>query len=321
MFSVKCGKLRRSKLALIFDVAQTKINTISEIIMPFIPKTIQANSFHQAWTEVVSTLLVAPNNELRNLVVHIRDPTIFCEQFTERLKLLTESCDILNPKQVAYTIFPHKLLNRYPDNPEGFYNAYNKDNGLYEKLERIKKSKWGTYFRRMTCYPDDEKVNTVTCENNVNTNQLTGAETFKEQSILANENDPNTNQLNKAIQSMKRNRSYKAAHTIFIQKPSDASFLRGGPCLNYIAFQCVNTTNEHLLGMLAVYRKHDFLVRAYGNYWGLCNLQKFVAEQVNRRCGPLTCISSHAYIPDGHRRKLKTFLRECQEDEHDENEQ
>lgn len=61
------------------------------------------------------------------------------------------------------------------------------------------------------------------------------------------------------------------------------------------------------LGLLAVYRNHDFLERAYGNYWGLCNLLNFIANEVGATPGPLTCVSSHAYV-DKKKTAFKTLL-------------
>ena len=59
--------------------------------------------------------------------------------------------------------------------------------------------------------------------------------------------------------------------------------------------------------MLAVYRNHDFLERAYGNYWGLCNLTGFLAPEVDATPGPITCVSSHAYVSEK-KTALKAFV-------------
>jgi len=52
---------------------------------------------------------------------------------------------------------------------------------------------------------------------------------------------------------------------------------------------------------------HDFLERAYGNYWGLCNLLAFLAREVGGEPGPLTCMSSHAYV-SGRKTALKALV-------------
>jgi thymidylate synthase len=61
------------------------------------------------------------------------------------------------------------------------------------------------------------------------------------------------------------------------------------------------------LSLMCIYRNHDFLERAYGNYWGLLNLLKFLAHETNLNVGVLTCISSHAYV-DKKKTELKNFL-------------
>lgn len=81
---------------------------------------------------------------------------------------------------------------------------------------------------------------------------------------------------------------------------------RGGPCLNYIAVQ-MEHGNPDALGLMCVYRNHDFLERAYGNYWGLCNLLCFVAEETDSAPGPLTCVSSRAHV-ENKKSTLNAFL-------------
>ncbi|MCJ7504472.1 MAG: hypothetical protein MUP80_15640, partial [Acidobacteriia bacterium] len=102
----------------------------------------------------------------------------------------------------------------------------------------------------------------------------------------------------------------KAAYTVLIQKPGGETVRPlGGPCLNYIAVQTEQgqAGRPLTLALLAVYRNHDFLERAYGNYWGLCNLLMFLAKEVGGLPGPLTCVSSHAYVA-GKKRELKQLV-------------
>jgi thymidylate synthase len=108
----------------------------------------------------------------------------------------------------------------------------------------------------------------------------------------------------KAINS--RERISKAAYTIVIQKPGGETIRPlGAPCLNYLTIQL--HANPKRLNMLALYRNHDFLERAYGNYWGLCNLIRFMARETDFNPGSLTCVSSHAYIANK-KRAFKTFV-------------
>ena len=236
------------------------------------PVAFATDSFQQAWLAAVR-LLISSHWELRNLVVQVRDPSLISQEFHERVEQFTRQESLLGPKHVAYTIFPHGLYQKI-GNRRQFFRAYNRSNGLYERLHRRKPS-WGTYFRRMTHY---EKSGTV------------------------------VNQLGSIIEAIRTRQTVsKAAYTVVIQNPGGETIRPlGGPCLNYLAFQ-IEPTSSVLMGLLAVYRNHDFLERAYGNYWGLCNLLSFVANEVNSVLGPLTCVSSHAYVSE-RRALLKAFV-------------
>jgi hypothetical protein len=230
------------------------------------------DSFQQAWLEVVR-LLMTSHWELRNLVVQIRNPTLIDQVFHDRVEEFVRQVGLLGPKHVAYTIFPHRLYQKI-GNCRQLFRAYNRSNGLYERLQR-RKPGWGTYFRRMTHY--DKSGCTI-------------------------------NQLGNIIKAIRTRQTVsKAAYTVVIQNPGGETVRPlGGPCLNYLSFQ-IESGSPVVMGLLAVYRNHDFLERAYGNYWGLCNLINFLANEVNSSLGPLTCVSSHAYISE-RRTALRSFV-------------
>ena len=152
----------------------------------------------------------------------------------------------LGPKHVAYTIFPHRLHAKCGTAAK-LYNAYNRPKGLCERVVRRANNHWGTYFQRITAYPTS----------NGPVNQL-------DKIITAIRSDPNT---------------FSAAFAMVIQKPGGETTRRlGGPCLNYVAVQ-LDAGPPLTLGLLCTYRNHDFLERAYGNYWGLSNLLRFMANE------------------------------------------
>jgi thymidylate synthase len=178
--------------------------------------------------------------------------------------------DIFRPKKVAYTIFPY-----------GLYQNGTSQDRLYEKYTRYFKAvkhklSWGTYFDRMIAYPG------VNCQ---------------------------TNQLKNIVQAINtRKISMQAAYTIVIEIPGKETTRRmGAPCLNYLAVQIDNL--ENTLNLLATYRNHDFLQKAYGNYYGLCKLLSFLAKETKKKVGYLTCVSSHAYV-DKNKIELLKFIRE-----------
>jgi hypothetical protein len=231
------------------------------------PHVITEESYQKAWI-VASRQLIKDGNIRNNLIVQIKNPLVFDERLHRRFNEFANDNGILSPKAVAYTIFPHKLYH-WVGNRNNLYDAYNRPNGLYKRI----KTSWGTYFRRMTRY---------------------------------HVNGMHENQIDNIINAIKgRTKVYKAAYTIIIQKPGRETIRpRGGPCLNYIAVQMDSAGK---VGLLAVYRNHDFFERSYGNYWGLCNLLGFISNESELDCGPLTCISSRAYI-DGSKTAFKAFI-------------
>jgi thymidylate synthase len=216
--------------------------------------------------------------DCHNLIVQIEDVSKFDPDFHAKVDQFSKNIGILAPKHVAYTIFPHKL-HKWKKTAEGLFQAYNKKGGLYDWTRKRPRSGWGTYFRRMTHYEqqDGEVVN----------------------------------QLHRVIIALRDwDKLHRAAYTIVIPKPgADTARPRGGPCLNYIAPQVNPSDVGPYVSLLCVYRSHDFLERAYGNYWALCNLTQFVAKEAGFNPGSLTCISSRAYIPN-HKTALKALLRD-----------
>jgi thymidylate synthase len=237
------------------------------------PHVINVASFQDAW--IAAARHVRQNHwAVRNLVVQIADPTAFRQALHERMSKFASHVGVLGPKHVAYTIFPHRLHAKCGTAAK-LYNAYNRPKGLCERVVRRANNHWGTYFQRITAYPTS----------NGPVNQL-------DRIIAAIRSDPNT---------------FSAAFAMVIQKPGGETTRRlGGPCLNYVAVQ-LDAGPPLTLGLLCTYRNHDFLERAYGNYWGLCNLLRFMADESGAQPGPLTCISSRAFV-DKHKGDLKTLL-------------
>lgn len=236
------------------------------------PLAIVHDSFQQAWLDVVQRLIVS-QWKVRNLIVQIKNPAMYDETLNERIDEFARNRGLLRPRHVAYTIFPEGLYRDGAD-AEHVFTRYNRPNGFYDRVHARKKG-WGTYFRRMTHY--EGKQGTV------------------------------VNQLGKIINAFRdREKISKAAYTLVIQYPGGETVRPlGGPCLNYLAVQAEPVPFS--VGLMAVYRNHDFLERAYGNYWGLCNLVRFIAKEVGATPGPLTCVSSHAYV-DGDKTALRTFV-------------
>jgi len=229
---------------------------------------IEGDNVTTAWAEAVR-LIHAHGGELNNLTVSIAAPTQIEENIHGAYKQLLVTNNLKTLKQVVYTVFPYPIYEEVNHDAGELFRKYNQPNGIYDRLKRKypHQFRWGTYFRRMTHYP-----------------------------IASNDGGHQAiNQLSEIIAMMStRRRVFRAAYTINIQVPGkDCRLPRGAPCLNYIALQL---NNSKVLDFLAVYRNHDFIQRAYGNYLSLGYLMKFLCDQTGYTLGTLHCVSSHATI-------------------------
>lgn len=236
-------------------------------------------TFDAAWVKAVRCLS-EHGWEAYNLVVHIKDSSRVDDALHTRVTTFLKENGFCDPRHVSHTVFP-AILYRWNRDAEKLFERYNASNGFYSRVAYRARKKgqilgWGTYFRRMTHYEIDGKV---------------------------------VNQLANIISAIKSDgsRTYSAAYTVVIPKPGpETARRRGGPCLGYLALQ-VERGMPRVVNLLAVYRNHDFLHKAYGNYWGLCDLVSFLAQETNCRAGALTCVSSHAYVQEG-RRQLRDLI-------------
>jgi thymidylate synthase len=235
------------------------------------PTLIVASSFQIAWAQAILSLENHAWNQW-NLIIQIENPCLLEIGIHDVVKQFAITNRLIGPDQVAYTIFPIKIY-RPGTTKDYLYRGYKK---YYTFTRKQPHKGWGTYFDRMIHYNPSGQEN---------------AETDQLSNIID------------AINSRLVN--YGASFVIIIPYPNrDSKRLMGAPCLNYITVQVENGINKQLcINMLAVYRNHDFMERAYGNYYGLCMLLRYIALETDSEIGRLTCVSSHAYVPN-HKREL-----------------
>jgi len=229
------------------------------------PIVICEDSFQIVWAKAFLELHANEWNAW-NVVVQIDHPELFNKKINNLFEDFANNYNLVSPKHVAHTIFPQTFFTKGISRKK----LYTKYWRFFDRPRKISRTGWGTYFVRMVKYPTPDG----------NIDQLGG--------IIDNIND--------------RQKNYGASYTIVIPCPNkDLNKIIGAPCLNYITIQTEtipNLNNTKIINMLAVYRNHDFTRRVYGNYFGLCNLLKYIAHETNSQVGTLTCVSSHAFVPD-----------------------
>lgn len=110
------------------------------------------------------------------------------------------------------------------------------------------------------------------------------------------------NQLKKIVTGMSTwGRNHKAAFVIhFSSAQTDAPRPLGAPCLQYCEFI---REGDHL-SLTAVYRSHDYFLKALGNFIGLARLLEYVAYKVGLPVGTIVCHSTYAYLDGNKSRAL-----------------
>lgn len=230
------------------------------------PILISSPSFQNAWAEAIIRL--KENRwEIWNLVVQITNPPEIDEQYHKKITTFAKANALILPDQVAYTIIP--FHSRYSKcGREKFYKMARK---YLNHVKHKKPHVWGSYFDRMIDYcPSGDKRKSF-------------------------------DQLGNIIDSINnRSANYGSSYFMVIPYPEkQAKRSMGAPCLNYMTVQVEKAPdNTKTVSLLAVYRNHDFLERAYGNYYGLCKLLEYIASETNSDLGVVTCVSSHAYAPN-----------------------
>jgi hypothetical protein len=82
---------------------------------------------------------------------------------------------------------------------------------------------------------------------------------------------------------------------------------RGFPCLQHVSFTPLGSGK---MAVVANYPAQYMFEKAYGNYLGLYNLGRFVADQLKLDLVQLTCVVGKALPGDGRKTTLRSLARE-----------
>lgn len=191
-----------------------------------------------------------------SLVVNIDDPCLIPEK---DLLVLDPQCYRESAKpllDVAATIFPQ----RRPQDGRSAREFLDAKKKVYARWKRRSPATWGTYFGRLVSFGDGE-----------------------------------LNQLMRCIDALNGwARRQHAALVVHLSSPEyDRPRAQGQPCWHYGEFL---REDDDTLSLLAVYRSHDYFLKALGNFIGLGRLLRFVADSTGLELGRLVCISSYATL-------------------------
>jgi hypothetical protein len=217
----------------------------------------------QAWKAGVAHLLQG-SGEAFHVFTTVHNPCAIEAQWLRNHSPKVVGSALDNIHDVVDTIFPYSLSQRAQTREE-FYSEYLR---VHDRAMRWRRNRtaWGTYFQRLVRFPPD------------GTNQL-------ERAILK-------------LRTWPRNTTGLVFH---LSSPAiDAPRTRGGPCWH---FGELLWRGDGTIDFAVVYRNHDFLTKAFGNFVALGQLLAFICAHGQKTPGKLVCHSMHAYN-SGSRRQL-----------------
>ncbi|MBD1365495.1 hypothetical protein IDJ77_16895 [Mucilaginibacter sp. ZT4R22] len=232
------------------------------------PKLIESQNCLTAWK--AACLHILHSGDGFNLIVHIINPGNINNNHLD--EIITANITTHSQLQdVANTIFPFKLYQRNKaNNVNVFYDLHEKLYHRGKTLHKKNRSRWGNYFLRFTKFGVNKE-----------------------------------NQIQKIINDINSRPNMQSAcyimHVSSVDYDSNTRII-GNPCLQYVQFAQVGGN----LNLTAVYRNHDFLTKALGNYIGLTRLLAFVCDKTNSQLGSITCHSIHYYL--NNKRKVKDCI-------------
>lgn len=218
------------------------------------PLLIEETNLSNAWCKVLENILNSPGKEISPLLLTL---TNFEESLKTRRALDThlKSNKMGSIQTVSETIFPDSLYQFCQRDRQTFYSEY------LNNLPRIKKidpnNRNGTYFERLIAYDGkNKKINQL----DIIISSLASKSIKRRSKLQASIFDPAKDHTNKPFQ--------------------------GFPCLQHVTL--FESENGGLI-LNSFYAIQYLYQRAYGNWLGLINLGKFIANELQMEFERFNC--------------------------------
>ena len=227
--------------------------------------TIEGAGLSEAWLAACRALLVRSPHEASHLVVRMSDPLPEDPAIRSGVDDLLAAARHQPVVEVRNTIFPAALAEEFTD-PDELIAEYLED---YETVRALG-SPQGTYFGRICEYPHPD--GSVTPQLSCTVAKLNAARTGSR---------------------------WRATYELNIYaEHKDINKKRGFfPCMAHLSFQLgVGDGGMDQLDCLALYRYQDLMLKGYGNYLGLAELQRYIATATGFLLGELTVVAGHAHL-------------------------
>jgi len=233
------------------------------------PATILGNNLSEAWARAFMLSYEAPQGIIAPGIVSFpvdeNNPewTLETSGIRNALEDQLDEFDIFSANQsnietVAGTIFPETIWKRCGGDRNTLFKTYMK---MWPQIKKCKANKWGTYFKRLISYSDQE-----------------------------------INQLQAIIDAWSKKIRRRSALQAGIFDPCRdhrlVPFL-GFPCLQQVVFHPIGPKGRDGMKIIGFYANQLLIEKAYGNYIGLYRLGKFMAGEMGLTIRRVTCIATN----------------------------
>lgn len=209
----------------------------------------------EGWKVGCQTILASQDFKVRNLITEVESPTISNPAWLRRYDPISVGADD-RLSVVAKVLFP-SLQRLHSKSRDHYYARWAAVLHRGRRSGRLHSSWGSTYFERLLSV------------------------------------DGSDNQIERAIRVLTTWQRKETAIVMHLSAPSvDKLKPIGSPCLQYAQ---VLWHADDTIDLVALYRNHDFLKKALGNFLGLGRLLAFIATETNKKPGRLICHSVRAY--------------------------
>lgn len=225
-------------------------------------QTVETQDLPTAWADAFLKCYESPGGTLSPCIVKFNatDESTWNEIIQNKLDKILKKSNAYETTTVRNTIFPENIWKMSNGNRQAFYDKYNK---LWPKICLTQQNRLGCYFKRLIDFEHEGKK---------------------------------INQLEEIIAIWNSGTHRKSALQATIFSPfNDLSHAkrRGFPCLQQVAFLPEGANGKEGLTIVGFYVTQDCYRKAFGNYWGLMCLGRFMAEAMNIPFNGVCCIASH----------------------------
>ena len=236
-----------------------------------------------AWARTLVAVADAPDHKAVHVVTRIANPTVEDPRIRELVDGMLDTLTCRPVETVANTIFPAAMAAQTPD-PEELADRYQKALPTIKRLDRANRR--GTYFDRLSHYPAPDG----TFRNQI-------SEIIRRIGVeRASNGGPKTARYEVGLVPF--------TVDVPVQEPTRDTSTMDFPCLSFLSFQL---DHGEVLHVVAHYRSHYMIERAYGNYLALGRLLAYVCERAGIAHGSMTVVAGYAQVDHCNNPRIETI--------------